>query len=215
MVKSSFETLSIGTEPLHDAVFKFLQSKPDQIALVNGQTGFSVTFKETENNIKNVASALHRLGICHGDIVSIFSPNCLEYVYSVFAIMANGAAASSVNPSYTLYELEHALKLTKAKWWVTIPKLNILLQQAIKNTNVHVQGIIIIGSNEESTLKGTIPFWKLLLDDGSCYPDVSIDSKKDTSMIMYSSGTTGLPKGVMLSHYNVLSMLTILGFWND
>ena len=74
-----------------------------------------------------------------------------------------------------------------------------------------IQGVIVIDSDLPAP-KGTIPFSELLLDDGSFYPsDVKIDSERDVATIMFSSGTTGLPKGVMLSHYNIVAMLTIMG----
>ena len=65
-------------------------------------------------------------------------------------------------------------------------------------------------SGEGNPPSGTIPFHTLMADDGSQFPSsLTIDARQHVAVIMYSSGTTGLPKGVMLTHYNIVAMMTI------
>ena len=72
-----------------------------------------------------------------------------------------------------------------------------------------VQGVIV--SRDGTPPAGTVPLETLMSDDGSRFPSVTLDVRQDVAVICYSSGTTGLAKGVMLTHYNIVAMMAIFG----
>jgi len=78
------------------------------------------------------------------------------------------------------------------------------------NDAISGQGVIVSGDGERPA--GTVPFQTLMSDDGSKFPSsVIIDARQAVAVILFSSGTTGLAKGVMLTHYNIIATITILG----
>jgi len=203
MVREKPKQVDTTDQSVHEILFQICKEKASRTAVVNGETGKSYTFQEVEDLIKRLASGFNRLGIRKGDIVALFLPNCPEYLFSLFAILTTGAAATLPNPSYTPYELNHGLKLTKASWIITISSLYNKVLEAAKQSDSKLRGVIVVDSDKLSS-SDVVSFSILLKDDGSWFPDAVVDARKDLALVPFSSGTTGLPKGVMISHYNIM-----------
>ncbi|XP_068239420.1 uncharacterized protein [Palaemon carinicauda] len=148
-----------------------------------------------------LGSALTRLDVTRGDVVAIVSPNCPEFAISFFAVSSIGAVNTTINCTYTADEIAQQLRNSGASAVITHPLLLPTVKEACQKYD-GIRHIITNGPNNE----GLITIQELLKDDGSAFPqNVQIDPKEDIVVLPYSSGTTGLPKGVMLTHHNMVS----------
>ena len=171
----------------------------DRPALINGVSGRVTTYAELERDVLRAASALARRGLTKGDVVAIFSPNLPEWIVAFYAVATLGAIVTPVNPLYTIEEVAKQLKDAGAKFVVTIPQLLGAAREASEGTRV--EELFVFGEAE-----GATPFASLLGEDGEV-PPVEIDPGEDIVALPYSSGTTGVCKGVMLTHRNLVANL--------
>ncbi|KAK7076224.1 hypothetical protein SK128_028319, partial [Halocaridina rubra] len=168
---------------------------------VNGLTHESITFGEFRDSCIRLGSALKRLDVAQKDVVALVSPNCPEFVISFFAIGSIGATTTTINCTYTAEEIAQQLKNSNASVVITHSVLLPTVQEACKLYD-GIRHIIVNGPLQE----GCLSFQNLLKDDGKAFPhSVQINPREDVLVLPYSSGTTGLPKGVMLTHYNLIA----------
>ncbi|XP_006821914.1 uncharacterized protein LOC100377139 [Saccoglossus kowalevskii] len=210
ILKSKYPDFDIPTNlSLPQFVLADFDKRGDAVALVNGFTDRSYTFKQLKNAIHNSASGLSRDGFRQGDVCAIFSPNIPEFFIAFNAVASIGAINTTVNPLYTVDELANQLNDSESKCIITIPQFADKAREAAEKCS-NIKAIYVFGT--EAT-DGCIPFTKLMEDDGSAFPsNISINPMEDLVVLPYSSGTTGEPKGVMLSHYNLISNITQLSY---
>ena len=149
--------------------------------------------------INLVAASLAARGFRKGDVFAIYSPNLPEYAIIFHAVSLIGGVNTTVNPLYTAEELNFQLRDSGAKYLLTISAFLDKAIEAAKGTGV--EEIFTFDVAE-----GATAFTELLKSDGNP-PHVDIDPGEDLVVLPYSSGTTGLPKGVMLTHRNLVSNL--------
>ncbi len=174
-------------------------------ALIDGPSGRTYTFRQMEGAVRLVAANLAERGFKKGDVFAIYSPNIPEYAIAFLGVALVGGILTTANPLYTVRELATQLKDSGAKYLLTIPQLLDKAQAAAAQAGI--EEIFVFGEAENAT-----PF-AALLKPGAEPPPVSINPREDLIVLPYSSGTTGLPKGVMLTHYNIVAnMCQVEGF---
>eukprot|EP01101_Sappina_pedata_P013188 TRINITY_DN9469_c0_g1_i1.p1 TRINITY_DN9469_c0_g1~~TRINITY_DN9469_c0_g1_i1.p1 ORF type:complete len:538 (+),score=220.97 TRINITY_DN9469_c0_g1_i1:46-1659(+) len=178
----------------------------DRPALIDSITGEVTTHAQVRERVYKAATGLTSKGFEKGEVAAIFSPNSCEYVVAFHAIALSRGIVSTVNPLYNATEFAHQLKICKAVYIFTVASLVKTSLEAAKLSGAPVREIFIVGSNEtvaESQVDGvTISLYNTLLDNDGKYPFRPAD-KEDILAIPFSSGTTGLAKGVALSHFNL------------
>lgn len=153
-----------------------------------------------------VSHGLPRLGIKKGDVVLIFSPNSIYFPVCFLAMVALGAVATTVNPLYTTAEITKQVSDSKAKLVITVPQLWYKVKQF--GLLAVFLGSKISGKSGESN--GVIYFSDLdELGHASEFPPFSI-KQLDVAALLYSSGTTGTSKGVILTLRNFMSVACML-----
>ena len=134
----------------------------------------------------------------------MYLPNVPEYPIIFFGVIALGGVVTTLNPTFEEKEISYQLKDSGAKYIMTIPAIADKAKKAA--TEAGINNVFVIGKAE-----GCESLDALLCDDGSAFPDgVPINPKEDICAMPYSSGTTGFPKGVMLTHHNIVSQLCMI-----
>jgi acyl-CoA synthetase (AMP-forming)/AMP-acid ligase II len=170
---------------------------PDAPALIDGLKGDVITHGQLAAYVDRVAANLHARGLRKGDVVAVFCPNTPWYPVVFHGIAAAGCVMSPINSLYTPHEIAFQLKDSGAKILITI---SLFLDRAKEATEQSpVDEIVVLDGAE-----GHANLFDLL---GADAPSVSvdIDPANDLVTLPYSSGTTGLPKGVMLTHRNLVA----------
>jgi acyl-CoA synthetase (AMP-forming)/AMP-acid ligase II len=171
--------------------------RADRPALIDGLSGETITHGELAFYVERLAAALHARGLRKGDVIAVFSPNTIWYPVVFHGIAAAGCIISPVNALYTPEEIAFQLKDSGAKLLVTVSPF---LERALAATGKSpVDEVIVMdGAEGHASLRD-------LLTSGAPGVQVDIDPANDLVTLPYSSGTTGLPKGVMLTHRNLVA----------
>jgi len=171
----------------------------DKPALIDGPTGRTITYAELDHATRALAAGLAARGFGAGDALAIYMPNLPEYAVAFHGVARTGGKATTANPLYTARELEHQLRDSGASILLTVgPFLDVAREAAEGAGGVE---IFVVGDAD-----GATPVTELMGDPDAA-PEVSIDAANDLAVLPYSSGTTGLPKGVMLTHANLVANL--------
>ena len=194
---SPYPDLTIPNVPLTDFVLRYADRLTDKPALVDGSTGRSLTYGELASGIRRAAVGLTDYGFRKGDVFATICPSCLEFALVFYGVASLGGATTMLNPLFTAGELASQLADSNARFILTVPERLDVVREAATGTSV--EAIFVIGEGD-----GATPFASLLSRDGTV-PAVAIDPETDVVVLPYSSGTTGRPKGVMLTHRNLIA----------
>ncbi|CAK1593303.1 unnamed protein product [Parnassius mnemosyne] len=183
----------------------------DTVALINGATDEKLTYGEMAQEAMNLAVSLVRLGVRRGDVVAICAENRREFWSTVIGITCAGAVVTTVNMIYTKGELKHVMGITKPTFMFCSP-LALKVQAKNFRSLEYVKKFIVYGDEKIPNMLSyndlAIAGPASKLSQHVKYEDfdaVDVEGQNDLAMILYSSGTTGLPKGVMITHLNVLT----------
>ncbi len=192
---SPFPQVDIPDMPLANYVLQHAASRAQKVALVDGLDGSSVTYGQLAAQVDGVAAGLAAAGVRPGDVVGVFAQNVIEYPAVFLGVTRAGATNTTINALATEKDAAAQLRLAGARALVTTAALADRALPAAAELGISVYGI--------GAVPGT-PIETLLNHDGPP-PTVTIDSATTLASLPYSSGTTGLPKGVMLTHRNLIA----------
>ena len=200
ILRSPHPDVDIPDMPLVPFVLGRVSEFPDHPAIICGVSGKSYTYAQLDDAVRHVATGLHARGIRKGDVVGIVSPNLPDFPVVFYATVLIGAIASTVNPIATAEEIGAQFADSEAVLIVTIPALFEKCSAAARLAST-VRDIVVFGEAD-----GATPYRELFAH-GNTPPLVDIDPATDVAALPYSSGTSGIPKGVMLTHRNLVANL--------
>jgi acyl-CoA synthetase (AMP-forming)/AMP-acid ligase II len=197
--RSSYADIDIPDTSVCELVMQRFGEFGRRPAIIDGSTGRSVCFADIARDVECVAGGLAARGFRKGGVFAICSPNLPEYATTLLAINRLGGIATTMNPLYTAEEIARQLRETRAQLLLTVPSLAERCIEAARGTDV--REIFALGE-----APGTTSFDVLMAASGPV-PDVPVDPASDIAAMPYSSGTSGVPKGVMLTQRNMLAQL--------
>ncbi|CAI0397972.1 unnamed protein product [Linum tenue] len=198
-------TLVLPKDPnlsLVDFLFRSFNSHSHKPALHDADSSLSLTFSDLKSTVSKFANGIRHLGISRNDVVLIFAPNSYQFPICFLAVASFGAVATTANPLYTTAELGKQIKDSNPKLIITVPEL----WEKVKGFDLPA---VFLGSPEQlqrdALPVGVRTFHQVVELGGSVdYPEIRV-KQSDTAALLYSSGTTGVSKGVVLTHRNFIA----------
>jgi len=216
--------------PLGDILAITAVHRPDKVA--THFLGAELTYRDLKQRSDALAASLAAMGIVKGDRVAIMLPNCPQYIIAAFAILRLGAVIVNVNPSYTARELMVILDDSKPRVLLTIDALAPLVQELRSKTTVETLIVTSIAEYSAAAagpprIDGTVSLADQIATgltagvhrmSSGLTPDVHrmpIVSSDDLAVLQYTGGTTGIPKGAMLTHGNIFANVVQTIAWTN
>ncbi|CAM5569724.1 4-coumarate--CoA ligase family protein OS=Streptomyces tendae OX=1932 GN=GUR47_26895 PE=4 SV=1 [Streptomyces tendae] len=203
MFRSEYADVPPVDLPIHDAVLGGAAAFGSTPALIDGTDGTTLTYEQVDRFHRRVAAALAESGVRKGDVLALHSPNTVAFPPAFYAATRAGASVTTVHPLATAEEFAKQLKDSAARWIVTVSPLLSTARRAAE----------LAGGVREILVCDSAPGHRSLVDmlaSTAPEPSVAIDPAEDVAALPYSSGTTGTPKGVMLTHRQIATNLAQL-----
>lgn len=199
IIRSPYDDVELTEAPLAAYVLDRAEEQGAKAAIIDGATGRVLSYADLAVAVRRTAAGLVARGVAKGDVVALCSPNCPEFVVAYYAVLAAGGVVTTANPLAPAREIASQLVRSGARWLITTEALfGGGARQAVASAGVRESFVF-------GKATGATPFAALA---GSARrappPAVTPD---DLAILLFSSGTTGLPKGVMLSHRSLVASL--------
>jgi acyl-CoA synthetase (AMP-forming)/AMP-acid ligase II len=201
---SPFPEVDIPSTGVYDFLFADIDDADlDRVALVDAKSGRETTYREMIGRIDAFAGALAGRGIGVGDVVGLLSPNSSGFAVAFHGILRSGATATTINALFTAKDIAKQLTDSKAKMLVTVTPLLAQAKEAAAAIGLADADLVVLdGEGQDATGH---PNAADLMANGQPAPEVSFAPSSHLAALPYSSGTTGNPKGVMLTHRNLVA----------
>ncbi|MFD7134373.1 4-coumarate--CoA ligase family protein [Streptomyces sp. NPDC059894] len=203
MFRSEYADVPPVELPIHDAVLGHAAGFGDQPALVDGTDGTTLTYDQLDRFHRRIAAALAEAGVGKGDVLALHSPNTIAFPAAFYAATRAGATVTTAHPLSTAEEFAKQLGDSAARWIVTVSPLLETARRAAE----------LAGGVQEIFVCDSAPGHRSLIDmlaSTAPEPRIDVDPAEDVAALPYSSGTTGVPKGVMLTHRQIATNLAQL-----
>jgi long-chain acyl-CoA synthetase len=231
------KTIEVPEAPIYSLLERSVREHPDSVALEF--LGFEMSYRALGEAVDNLAASLAQLGVGKGDRVAIMLPNCPQMVMSFFAVNKAGGVIVNVNPLYTARELRQQLKDAGAETLILLDKFFPVYREAA--TDMPVERVIVTGVQDYLPFPKNLLYpllarakreWTSVARDAHIHPfkplagapalevkapDVKAPEVKaeDLALLQYTGGTTGAPKGAMLSNRNIVANVLMIRAWNS
>jgi len=192
---SPYPDIALSNQSITEKVFAGLVDRPDETVLIDGPSGKGMTAADFMDQVKRLAGGLTAKGLGKGHTIALMAPNMPEFCVVFHGVAWAGGTITTINPTYTAAEVSHQLNDSKAEILITVPAFVETANKAIDGTAANA--IYVIGEADGLASLDT------LMGDPLAQQS-PVNAAEDIVVLPYSSGTTGLAKGVRLSHQNLV-----------
>jgi acyl-CoA synthetase (AMP-forming)/AMP-acid ligase II len=201
---SPYPQVHIPTTSVYDYLFgDVAAADAERIALVDAKSGAETTYRDMLTRIDAFAGALAHHGIGVGDVVGLLAPNSSAFAIAFHGILRSGGTATTINALFTAKDVAKQLTDSKAKALVTVSPLRTRALEAAAAVGLSDAAVVVLDG--PGAAADGHPNADDLLGPAHPAPDVAFDPATHLAVLPYSSGTTGNPKGVMLTHRNLVA----------
>jgi acyl-CoA synthetase (AMP-forming)/AMP-acid ligase II len=221
------QQLVFPERPLHEFLRESARKYPEKVAIQ--YYGTQIRFKELDGQSDRLAAALMDFGIKRGDRVSLFLENCPQFVMAYYGTLKAGGVVVAANPMFKEEELKHEINDSGARIIVTLDHLYPKVREIRQDTPL--DHVIVTSYWDYLPDDPALPIHPSMMDKKRVFPHthefldlmnryspdprpVELDIREDLSLLQYTSGTTGLPKGAMITHYSLLYNVVGSAVWN-
>ncbi len=208
--RSPFPDVTIPDVPFHTFVMEPFSTYGRHRALVDGFSGLTLTYDDLRRLVNNVAGNLVQRGLKRGEVVAVYAPNCPEFAVAVLGVLRAGGVVTPVNANYNPSELAHQLRDADARYVVTSGTREENVRAILGE--VDVRTVYVIRDRTINEDDQPVEEFEPLMEIGATPPVLDdLNPAEDVALLPYSSGTTGEPKGIMLTHRNLVANLLQAG----
>jgi len=210
--RSPYRDIDVPDVSLSQFILARAAKLGDRPALIDGPSGRCLTYAELAHGVSRVAAALAARGVGRGDVLGLFAPNSPEFALAFFGAIAAGGVVTTLNSLATEQDVANQLRDAKARFLVVAAPF---LERALPAAEqAAIAELFVLGEPGLAGRAGHVTPFSALLERDAPAPQVAIDPARDLAVLPYSSGTTGFPKGVMLTHRNVVAnVLQVTALW--
>jgi acyl-CoA synthetase (AMP-forming)/AMP-acid ligase II len=204
VLASGADDLVVPSVTLPEFVLGQARQRGGKRALVDAVTGRALTYRELAIDVRRVGAGLAAHGVRAGDVVALCALNSIDFVVAWYAASMIGATLTAVNPAFQGEEITQLLRQAGARWLVTSAEL---VEEKMHRCALaaDIRQTFVLGAADQAPT-GTIAFASLYPDIGAGVPAVRV-GPADVAFLPWSSGTSGLPKNVVLTHRNLVANL--------
>ncbi|MBX7549687.1 4-coumarate--CoA ligase family protein [Streptomyces sp. tea 10] len=203
MFRSEYADVPPVELPIHEAVLGRAAEFGDLPALIDGTDGTTLTYEQVDRFHRRVAAGLADAGVRKGDVLALHSPNTIAFPTAFYAATRAGASVTTVHPLATPEEFAKQLRDSAARWIVTVSPLLGTARRAAELAGGVREIFVCDRASGHRSLTD-------MLATTAPEPQPVLDPAEDIAALPYSSGTTGVPKGVMLTHRQIATNLAQL-----